>query len=228
MDAFAWAETMAENLKAEFGERLAFVGLQGSRARGEAHGQSDIDLVVLLDSLCANDLDRYRAIVQNAPQSNLACGFIGSKSALSCWPRHELFQFYNDTIEIYGTLPAVEPFTKDDALQAARIGASALYHALCHTFVFENDAADVTLQSLCKGAFFILQALHFARTGEYPHTKSELSHVLEGNEARILDISRNWETHRPKSKTEQDELADLLLNWSEAIIRCEFDASQRS
>lgn len=72
MDAFAWAETMAENLKAEFGERLAFVGLQGSRARGEAHDQSDIDLVVLLDSLCANDLDRYRAIVQNAPQSNLA------------------------------------------------------------------------------------------------------------------------------------------------------------
>lgn len=72
-----------------------------------------------------------------------------------------------------------------------------------------------------------MQALHFARTGEYPHTKSELSRVLEGNEARILDISRNWETHRPKSKAEQDELADLLLNWSEAIMRCEFDASQR-
>lgn len=129
MDAFAWAETMAENLKAEFSERLFFVGLQGSRVRGEAHDQSDINLVVLLDSLC-------------------------------------------------------------------------------------------------KGTFFILQVLHFARTDEYPHTKSELSRVLEGNKAYILGVNRNWETHRPESKTEQDALANLLLNWSEAIMLCEFGASQ--
>lgn len=36
MDAFAWAEEVTGELKAEFGERLRFVGIQGSRARGEA------------------------------------------------------------------------------------------------------------------------------------------------------------------------------------------------
>lgn len=67
MDAFAWAEDAKERLKAEFGERLRFVGLQGSRARGEAREGSDIDLVVLLDGVGADDLARYRSIVRSMP-----------------------------------------------------------------------------------------------------------------------------------------------------------------
>lgn len=58
--------------------------------RGEAHDQSDIDLVVLLDSLCANDLDRYRAIVQNAPQSNLAGAPFRQNGRI---PAHEIGAF---------------------------------------------------------------------------------------------------------------------------------------
>lgn len=54
MEAFAWAEEAKGKLKAEFGDRLRFVGLQGSRARGEAREDSDIDLVVLLDRVSAD------------------------------------------------------------------------------------------------------------------------------------------------------------------------------
>lgn len=53
--------------------------------------------------------------------------------------------------------------------------------------MFDGEAAVDILRSLYKSAFFTLQALQFARTGEYPHTKSELAKLLEGDEARILE-----------------------------------------
>lgn len=219
MDAFAWAEDAKERLKAEFGERLRFVGLQGSRARGEAHEGSDVDLVVLLDSVGADDLARYRSIVRSMPDSDLACGFVGSKDVLAAWPRYELFQFYHDTVPLFGALPDVGPFSRDDALQAARVGASGIYHAACHAYVFDGNGADGILESLFKGAFFALQALQFARTGEYPRTKAELAGKLEGDEARILAIGRDWGSHRPVDDEARRGLVGLLLRWSEGVVR---------
>lgn len=218
MDAFAWADEAKAELQAEFGSRLRFVGLQGSRARDEAREGSDIDLVVLLDHIGADDLARYRAVVESMPHSELTCGFVGSERALAAWPRHELFQFYHDTRAIFGELPDAGTFTKADALQAARIGASGIYHAACHAYVFDGDAADGILESLFKGAFFTLQALQFSRTGVYPRTKAEIAAQLEGEEARILEIGRDWETYRPKDDAECRELVDLLLRWSESIV----------
>ena len=218
MDAFAWAEEATGKLKAEFGERLRFVGIQGSRARGEAREDSDIDLVTLLDHVDADDLVRYRAIVQSMPRNELACGFVGSERVLTAWPRHELFQFYHDTHAIFGALPDVSPFTEADALEAARVGASGIYHATCHAYVFDDDTANGILESLFKGAFVSLQALQFARTGAYPRTKAKLAARLEGDEAHILEVGRDWQAHRPKDDVERRELVDLLLRWSEGII----------
>ena len=218
MDAYVWSKELARKLQAVFGNRVVFVGLQGSRARGEAREDSDIDAVVLLDAVMADDLARYRAIVESMPQSELACGFVGSATALVAWPRHELFQFYNDTAPICGNLPEIPPFTIDEAMEAARIGASGIYHAACHAVVFDGEAATDILESLYKGAFFTLQALQYVRTGEYPHTKSELAKQLEGDEARILEVNRDWDTNRPSNEAEMRELTDLILGWAEGII----------
>lgn len=219
-DAFEWAEQATEKLEREFGARLAFVGLQGSRARGEAHEGSDIDLVVLLDRVDADDLRRYRAVVETMPCCELACGFVGSCDVLAAWPRHELFQFANDTRAVRGSLADIVDvrFTRDDAACAARIGASGIYHAVCHALVFDGEAADDILGSLFKGAFFVLQASWFARTGVYPSTKAELAGLLEGDEARILEIGRNWEACRPSCEGERKDLAGLLLRWSGDMI----------
>lgn len=119
MDAFEWAHNATDKLSTEFGSRLVFVGIQGSRARGEARDGSDIDLVVLLDHVDADDLARYHSVIQAMPHSELACGFVGSERVLAAWPRHELFQFYHDTTAIFGALPDVGPFTRGDALEAA-------------------------------------------------------------------------------------------------------------
>lgn len=152
MDAFGWARNAADKLSAKFGDRLVFVGIQGSRARGEARDNSDIDLVVLLDHVCADDLAQYRSIIQTMPHNELACGFVGSEQVLASWPRHELFQFYHDTHALYGELPNIGEFTAADAREAARVGASGIYHAACHAYVFDGEAADDILESLFKGA----------------------------------------------------------------------------
>lgn len=152
MDAFGWARNAADKLSAKFGDRLVFVGMQGSRARGEARDNSDIDLVVLLDHVCADDLAQYRSIIQTMPHNELACGFVGSEQVLASWPRHELFQFYHDTHALYGELPNIGEFTAADAREAARVGASGIYHAACHAYVFDGEAADDILESLFKGA----------------------------------------------------------------------------
>lgn len=152
------------------------------------------------------------------PHSELACGFVGSERVLAAWPRHELFQFYHDTTAIFGALPDVGPFTRGDALEAARIGASGVYHAACHAFVFDGDAVDDILESLFKGAFFALQALQFERTGSYPRTKAELASQLDGDEARILGIGRDWKARLPSDDSGRKQLIDLLLRWSEGIL----------
>ena len=220
MDAFKWAEDAARRLKREFGDRLSFVGLQGSRARGEAREDSDIDLVVLLDGISADDLRRCRTVIQTMPQKELACGFVGSTRAVASWPRHELLQFVCDTRPICGDFESIidTGFTSDDALRAARIGASGIYHALCHARVFDGINARTALEPLFKQAFFVLQALQFARTGRYPETKRDLAKRLAGEEALILEVGRDWEAHHPVDAEGAEKLTDLLLRWSENVM----------
>ena len=219
MNVFGWMRELSRKLREAFGLRVVFIGLQGSRARGEAHDGSDIDSAVLFDSLSAEDLVIYRGIIESMPHSELACGFVGSADVLASWPRHELFQFYNDTVPICGKLPEIAPFSERDALEAARVGASGVYHAACHSLAFDVEEAPTILEQLFKGAFFVLQALQFVQTGVYPRTKAELSDFLEGDEALILEIGRSWETHSPSDDAELAKLGDLLVRWAGSVMR---------
>ena len=47
---------LRERLMETFGDRIMFIGLQGSRARGEATENSDVDAVVILDRVSYEDV----------------------------------------------------------------------------------------------------------------------------------------------------------------------------
>lgn len=220
MDSFAWVEDTAEKLKEKFGIRLTLVGLQGSRARGEETETSDIDIVVLVDGLGSEDLADYREIIRSMPHAELACGFIGSPDVLEKWPRHELFQFVNDTVPIYGEMPfTTSDFTREDAEEATRIGVSGIYHGVCHSAVFDGEAEGSILRELAKGASFVLQASHFARTGEYVTKKADLAKVLDGEDAEVLEWSIKAKETSELTPAESRELSDLLLRWSGNIVK---------
>ena len=56
-----WMNEFLSTINDAFGDRVWFVGLQGSYGRGEATETSDIDVVVILDELSITDIHKYNA-----------------------------------------------------------------------------------------------------------------------------------------------------------------------
>lgn len=234
IDTEQWSETLLEKLQAHFGDHLVFAGIQGSRARGEARDESDIDFVAIFETLDASTIRQYREIVATKEQSDLACGFVGSRSALAAWPHHELIQFVNDTKALHGSLlDIVEAPTKSEARQAAAIGAAGLYHAACHLCAFDSmqnpDQNYDATKALFKNAVFTMQAHCFAQGSNYPHSRAELEHILErqgwNEEADILRIGCDEEALRAHSV---DTLCDMIISWSERIMATYTESPRRS
>ncbi|MGN0024228.1 MAG: nucleotidyltransferase domain-containing protein [Candidatus Avelusimicrobium sp.] len=206
-----WMGELTRRLQDAFGARLAAVGLQGSFNRGEAHEQSDIDAVVILDALSSQDLTVYKNLLAQMPaSSHPACGFISGREDLKNWPRAELFQFSFDTKTLYGSFEDILPKpSRKDALEAAQTGAGTLFHSLCHTQVHSTMTPEFLAQ-LYKGAFFVLQAVHFARSGRYLSSKTDLLRELEGMDAEILNIL--LEGNFPAGADEK------LLAWTQRVL----------
>lgn len=57
-DLDSYMNALILSCRTAFGERLLYVGLQGSYLRREAHENSDIDVMVILDRFSVQDMDR--------------------------------------------------------------------------------------------------------------------------------------------------------------------------
>ncbi len=114
-----WINEFVKILRRDFGDRIWFIGLQGSYARGEATANSDIDVVVILDEFTISDIQKYDALLNELPHRNLICGFISGKSELLNWDKAELFQFYHDTKPIFGSLEILQPYFDDSVIDRA-------------------------------------------------------------------------------------------------------------
>ena len=71
-----WMNEFLKKLDETFAERIWFVGLQGSYARGEATETSDLDVVVILNELTAEDLQTYGAMLDTLSHREKICGFV--------------------------------------------------------------------------------------------------------------------------------------------------------
>lgn len=213
-----WLEALTAKIKNEFGDRVSFIGLQGSYRRNEANDSSDIDIVTILNELSIEDLERYRSIILNMPYKEKACGFISGKREIINWEKSDLFQFYHDTQPIYGSIEYLLPLIdKEDVKHAVKIGACNLYHACCHNFIYKKSS-DI-LSDLYKLAFFVLQAKHFYETNCYISSKTEINKYVVGEDSKILNICMNR-----KKLTNMDEVElvfyyDKLISWSSKLIQ---------
>lgn len=226
-----WLQEITRRIIVEFGEeRILCLGIQGSHRRGEATKQSDIDLVMILDEGSMEDLKTYRSILRSMPDAEYACGFFSGKQELLHWPAQELFQFYFDTKVLLGSLEWIQNrITQDAVRQAVITGAGTLYHAACHSYLFEN--AEKNLRGLYKTAFFLLQAKEYLRTGKYYDTKAALLVRLNGEERHILQhgIEMQQERGWTYGREEIEEHYRQLIEWSGALLRNEgsMDIQQR-
>ena len=87
MEIENWMKQYCGAVRAAFGDRVRYIGLQGSRGRGEAGPDSDIDVVCILDSCSLQDLETYRAAVKDLPDRDKLCGFVSGTAELAAWDR---------------------------------------------------------------------------------------------------------------------------------------------
>ena len=183
-----WTPSFLQALNDTFGDRLWFVGLQGSYSRGEATDRSDIDWVVILDQLTPADLHRYRSMLDTLSHRELLCGFFGGKDDLLAWEPSDLFQFYHDTHPIQGSLDALLPLLDDAAVaRAIQIGACNIYHGCVHNLLYDHSTE--ILCGLYKSARFVIQAIYFRESGHYVSKQTELLTLVSPEDREILQIA---------------------------------------
>ncbi len=190
IDITAWMQDFLQTLNVAFGDRICFVGLQGSYGRGEATETSDIDVVVILDELSAMDIQTYHRMLDTLPHRELICGFLSGKNELLNWEPSDLFQFYHDTSPIKGNLDELLTVIDETAVKRAiKIGACNIYHGCVHNMLHEKS--DEILQGLYKSASFVVQAIVFKQTGKYIKHQKELISAAAPDEQTIINTFLN-------------------------------------
>ena len=155
----SWMDKFVGALEASFKNRVWFVGLQGSYGRGEATETSDIDVVVILDELAAQDILTYNAMLDTLPNRELICGFVSGKQELLNWEPSDLFQFYHDTTPIKGSLDELLSVIDKTAIdRAIKSGACNIYHGCVHNMLHEKS--DEILKGLYKSASFVVHIMY--------------------------------------------------------------------
>ena len=186
VDITTWMNDFLQNLNHTFENRVWFVGLQGSFARGEATETSDIDVVVILDELSAMDIQTYNKMLDTLPHRELICGFLSGKDDIMNWEPSDLFQFCYDTTPIKGSLDEVMAVVDENAVnRAIKIGACNIFHGCIHNMLHEKN--EDILRGLYKSASFVVQAIVFKQTGNYIKHQEELLTVATHNEQVIIN-----------------------------------------
>ena len=218
IDIDVYITQLIDLLKARFGSRLLYVGLQGSYLRGEATDHSDIDVMVVLDDLCVADLDNYREIIQNMDHYDLSCGFICGKEELLKWNPLEICHLINTTKDYYGTISSCVPaYSEADVRNFCKMSVNNIYHEICHRYIHASKERNIeALPETYKGVFFILQNLYYLSSGEFVATKMELLPLLTGKSYEILERSLEL---ADCAMYDFDDSFKLLLNWCQEVMR---------
>lgn len=204
-------------LQNQFGERLLYVGLQGSYLRGDATECSDIDIMVVIDLLSVSDLDAYRTIIASMDYFDRSCGFICSKEDLLHWNHLEICNLLHSTKDYFGKLCDIIPeYTREDIRTFVKLSINNLYHEICHRYIHGNKENNVAaLPGTYKGVFFILQNFYYLKSGEFISRKAELLKKLDGKDrdvlARSIDLGSG-------NAYDFEETFALLFSWCQETL----------
>lgn len=186
-----YIDGLIDRLKVSFGERLIYVGLQGSYLRNEETVDSDIDIMAVIDDLSVADLKTYQDALVLAGNFDKSCGFICGKADLEHWNPLEICHLLNTTKDYYGELKELVPvYTDEDEKNYIKLSLNNLYHEICHRFIHADRETNISkLPMTCKTVFFIMQHLYFIRSGKFVSTKRELLECVQGEDKEVLELS---------------------------------------
>jgi len=206
-----------ERLAPIFGERLLYVGLQGSYLRGEATEDSDLDIMMVVDGLSVRDLEAYRNVILSMEGYDKSCGFICGKDEMKHWNPLEICHLLRTTKDYFGTLKELVPeYTREDICRFVQMSVGNLYHEICHRYIHAPKERSVeALPFTYKGVFFILQNLHYLDTGKFINNKRELLEQLSGRDKTVLRIALDLSGG---ATCDFDEAFENLFDWCKEVM----------
>lgn len=219
-----YCQRLKDALLAGFGAKVCYIGLQGSYLRGEATETSDIDIMVILDTLTTKDMNLYRNIIEKLGDFEKSCGFICSRIDMANWNPLESCQLKYATKDIYGQLADFLPkWSMADEVNYIKVSLNNLYHALCHSYIHSNrEQLANNLLSHYKAAFFILQNIYFwenyhsgERESVFVLPKAELVKKLQGEDKEVLETTLFLING---GQVDFDNHFELLLHWCQNKI----------
>ncbi len=214
IDIKNWTETFLDALNNTFGNRVWFVGLQGSYGRDEATETSDIDVVVILDALSAADIMLYDNMLNTLSHRELICGFLSGKEELSNWEPADLFQFYHDTKPIKGSLDTLLTLLDETTVdRAIKLGVCNIYHGCVHNMLYEKSGE--LLRDLYKSASFVVQAITYKQVGKYISAQKDLLSVASSDERLIIETFLKFKNG---DSVEFMEASEVLFAWAQKWI----------
>ena len=182
---------LIRNSRSAFGERLLYMGLQGSWLRGEAHKNSDIDVMVILDGFSVRDMDTYREILKGIGFYERSCGFICGKDEMKRWNPLEVCQLRHTTKDLVGVLTDyLPPATREDEINYVNLSLGNLYHELSHRYIHaDRDKNTAKFRGTCKSVFYLIQNLHFLESGHFILSKTDLKEAAAEEDRIILELA---------------------------------------
>ncbi len=217
IDITVWINQFLQTINEIFGNRVWFVGLQGSYGRGEAKETSDIDIVVILDELSVADIQTYNTMLDSLPNRELLCGFLSGKEDILNWEPSDLFQFYHDTTPIKGNLDELLALIDNNAVdRAIKIGVCNIFHSCIHNMLYEKS--EEILKGLYKSASFVVHAICFKQTGKYISRQKDLLSIVSSDERVIIETFLSL---RNDGMIDFYKMSEVLFIWAKKWINKE-------
>ena len=187
----SYLDQLISECRSVFGDRLLYVGLQGSYLRGEANENSDIDVMLVLDRLTVEDMRAYKSILKRIGYYEKSCGFICGRDELMRWNPLETCQLRHTTKDLFGNLSDYLPTaSRADEINYVKLSIGNLYHELCHRYIHaDSEKNRIRFRDTCKGMFFLLQNLVYLETGIFAVTKKELRSLVSEEDRIMLSMT---------------------------------------
>ncbi len=212
-----YIDELIEALKKAFGERLVYIGLQGSYLRGEETKNSDIDIMAVIDNISVEDLKTYQKVLVSVGNFDKSCGFICGKADLEHWNPLEICHLLNTTKDYYGELKNLVPaYTMEDERNYVKFSLNNLYHEICHRYVHADREYNISkLPATCKSVFFIMQHLYYLNSGNFVPTKRELLECVQDEDKTVLELSISLQNN---PDYDFDKVFSVLFNWCQNAL----------
>jgi uncharacterized protein len=222
-DVDRWLADFLARLQASFGQRLLFVALHGSWARGEPRPGSDLDVAVVVDNVASRDLAAFHNMIAEMPDARaLASGIFLSVPELKALRPFERISLCYGCRVLHGTLEGIiDPPGPADLTEHIQVIASAnLFHAR-HYLLYPHDLSKVVhkLYYPFKECSYALQSWLLLREGRFILTKDELAGCLPGaDDKEVIRVARHWHELEQDRGERPLYYIELLERWSKDML----------